>query len=802
MSTPQQNNDLALMAEVFTKIPAAILIIDDHGIITHANDSALKLMGSDHLTGEHWVEVISQVFRPRNDDGHQISTRDGRRLQVATIPLAHGQLVQMTDLTETRLLQEKLSHMERLSSLGRMAASLAHQIRTPLSAALLYASNLANDDLAPEMRQRFQQKLMSRLEALEAQISDILMFARSNEQTVSEMDATELIAPVVNNVTALLERSQAHLLTVYDPAVKLPILGNPVALNSALCNLIANAVEAGAKQIAFKVDREGDRVVFSVANDGPTIPEELKTKIFEPFFTSKSSGTGLGLAVVSAVTKVHQGLLTLTAWPEPFTTVFTISIPRYQPQSTATPAPVNAAVNAVVQAQNKQLLATAALGTLSSVNSSGATTVSETPAASPAPRLEPEQEPQSMPVPQSMPEPQSLPVSQSMSEPTSQHAQEPEPPQAATVDSPSAVPNKAATAESRAESTYNTGTEADAVKLGRSASDPAAKLSLEPAPRPSQEVAPQSLNAYLASSQDGAAEESPEATTMVPASASPDAFSATDASVADVDSVAATSANAALSAANAISANDTVPVTASVSSSASARPEASTEELTLEHFLAATQEQRAQAAAVAEAAEASAAASAAAATAAVAAAPSAPFAPDISAQLAPHTPQTTADSVSDLTFVPQSMRNLPPTAAQVSKQEALSANQATLQAFAHYAQSHQLGSAAVGETAVTSEQEQELLSSMRLSRDAHMAGDARMAGDTRMPGKQQGSGAKDKVSPHHRAVRKAHAKNQSPAQAYETVPSEQFGFREVDIEIKPPKVSTRGRGKAHGPQRS
>ncbi len=792
MSTPQQNNDLALMAEVFTKIPAAILIIDDHGIITHANDSALKLMGSDHLTGEHWVEVISQVFRPRNDDGHQISTRDGRRLQVATIPLAHGQLVQMTDLTETRLLQEKLSHMERLSSLGRMAASLAHQIRTPLSAALLYASNLANDDLAPEMRQRFQQKLMSRLEALEAQISDILMFARSNEQTVSEMDATELIAPVVNNVTALLERSQAHLLTVYDPAVKLPILGNPVALNSALCNLIANAVEAGAKQIAFKVDREGDRVVFSVANDGPTIPEELKTKIFEPFFTSKSSGTGLGLAVVSAVTKVHQGLLTLTAWPEPFTTVFTISIPRYQPQSTATPAPVNAAVNAVVQAQNKQLLATAALGTLSSVNSSGATTVSETPAASPAPRLEPEQEPQSMPVPQSMPEPQSLPVSQSMSEPTSQHAQEPEPPQSVAEDTPSAVPDKAATAESRAESTYNTGTEADAVKLGRSASDPAAKLSLEPAPRPSQEVAPQSLNAYLASSQDGAPEVVSEATTLVPASASPDAFSVTDARTAEGDS-----ATDVLSDANAISATDTVHVTASVSSSASARPEALTEELTLEHFLAATQEQRAQAAAVAEAAEA-----AATATAAVAAAPSAPSAPYMSAPLAPHTPQTTANSVSDLTFVPQSMRNLPPTAEQVSKQEALSANQATLQAFAHYAQSHQLGSAAVGETAVTSEQEQELLSSMRLSRDAHMAGDARMAGDTRMPGKQQGSGAKDKVSPHHRAVRKAHAKNQSPAQAYETVPSEQFGFREVDIEIKPPKVSTRGRGKAHGPQRS
>ena len=689
MSTQQQNDDLALMAEVFTKIPAAILIIDDHGIITHANDSALKLMGSKSLTGQHWVKVISQVFRPRNDDGLQISTRDGRRLQVATIPLAHGQLVQMTDLTETRLLQEKLSHMERLSSLGRMAASLAHQIRTPLSAALLYASNLANDDLAPEMRLRFQQKLMSRLESLEAQISDILMFARSNEKTVSEMDATELISPVVNNVTALLERSQAHLLTVYDPAVKLPILGNPVALNSALCNLIVNAIEAGAKQIVLKVDREGERVVFSVANDGPTIPEELKSKIFEPFFTSKSSGTGLGLAVVSAVTKVHQGLLTLTAWPEPFTTVFTISIPRYQAQTTVPPAPVSAAVKAVVQAQNEQLLVTAAAGALSVTHSSGVSAAQSTE------------------------------------------------PLVAAKDRLSTVPSTAEGAESRGERTYNSDAVADAVKLGRSAPDPATLPPLEIASNPSKDVAPLSLNEYLASYQNqdqNSGAKTDQEKTALPHTASAPAAS----SVAEPSSAASSTAD----------------------------------ELTLEHFLAATKEQRAQAQAAA------------------------PYTPDMSAPLMSNAPQTTARRGSDLTFVPQSMRQLPPTAEQVSKQEAISANQATLQAFAHYAQSHQQGGTALRETPVASEEEQELLRSMSLRSDAHRAENSRMAD------KQRGSGGKDKVSPHHRTVRKAQAKNQSSAQAYETVASEQFGFREVDIEIKPPKASTRSRSKAHGTQRS
>lgn len=362
--TGSLNSEITLLQEVFSKIPSAIVVIDDHGIIKKANEAALSLLGESQLEGRRWVEVITRVFRPRNDDGHEISTRDGRRLQVATLPLSHWQLVQMTDLTETRLLQDKLAHMERLSSLGRMAASLAHQIRTPLSAAMLYASNLGNSHLSPDAHQRFQEKLVNRLQALEAQVSDILMFARSNEQTVSEMDAADLLVQTANNVTAILTRADAHLLTVVEPLAHFPILGNASALNGALSNLIANAVEAGAKKVVLKLEQEGDRVVFSVANDGPPIPEELKPKIFEPFFTSKSSGTGLGLAVVTAVTKVHQGIVSLGSWPDPFATVFTISLPLYVTQNAEPSAEVEEAVNAVVEAQDSQLLATAAASSI------------------------------------------------------------------------------------------------------------------------------------------------------------------------------------------------------------------------------------------------------------------------------------------------------------------------------------------------------------------------------------------------------------------------------------------------------
>lgn len=320
-------DDAELMTEVFSQVPSAIIVIDSRGIIKKANRSALEMLGEDILEGRRWFEVINAVFRPKRDDGSEISTRDGKRLKVETRPLSKGQLVQMTDLTQTRQLQDKLSHMERLSSLGKMAASLAHQIRTPLSAAILYAANLANPKLPPLSRVAFQKKLMSRLEALESQVSDILMYAKSGEQTVSKIDAVDLVEQVANSTAAVITHGNAELVTELGER-PMPILGNITALNGALSNLVTNAVEAGADKVMIKLIADQSCVTVFVANNGPCIPEDKRQKIFEPFYTTKSTGTGLGLAVVQAVAKVHQGSVGLTSW-DGYPVVFSIKIPKY-----------------------------------------------------------------------------------------------------------------------------------------------------------------------------------------------------------------------------------------------------------------------------------------------------------------------------------------------------------------------------------------------------------------------------------------------------------------------------------------
>ncbi len=324
---PDFTNDSEIYQEIFEKEPSAIIILDERGVVCKVNQSALDMLGVTSLIGRKWYQVIGEVFRPQQDDGQEISTKNGKRLQVSTQALSHGQLVQMTDQTATRELADKLNHMERLSSLGRMAASLAHQIRTPLSAAILYAANLGNQKLPPASRGLFQKKLMSRLQALESQVSDILMYARSGEQSVKVLDAVDIVEDVSSSVVSVVEKNGAELTTEIGPR-PMPILGNVTALNGAISNLVTNAIEAGAKKVNIKLDANEKNVVICVKNDGPMIPVSVQRKIFEPFFTTKSNGTGLGLAVVVAVAKVHQGSLNLISNEEE--TVFSLTIPKYE----------------------------------------------------------------------------------------------------------------------------------------------------------------------------------------------------------------------------------------------------------------------------------------------------------------------------------------------------------------------------------------------------------------------------------------------------------------------------------------
>jgi two-component system sensor histidine kinase FlrB len=292
-------------------LPGGVIVIDGHGVVREANPAACDLLGQP-LVGELWRHVIARCFAPRIDDGHEISLRDGRRLSIATRSLdaEPGQLVLLNDLTETRQLQDQLARHERLSSLGRMVASLAHQIRTPLSAALLYASHLTEQALPVETQQRFAGRLKERLHELEHQVRDMLVFARG------ELPLTDRLRPKAL-FQALQAAAQPH---VQGLSVRWQcdshggeLLCNRDTLVGALLNLVENALQASSDPVRLKIHlyTRGQTLRLCVSDSGAGIEPALLMRLGEPFLTTKATGTGLGLAVVKAVTRAHQGSLQL-----------------------------------------------------------------------------------------------------------------------------------------------------------------------------------------------------------------------------------------------------------------------------------------------------------------------------------------------------------------------------------------------------------------------------------------------------------------------------------------------------------
>ncbi|MDD0996408.1 ATP-binding protein [Pseudomonas sp. TNT2022 ID1044] len=292
-------------------LPGGVIVIDAQGIVREANPAACELLGLP-LEGELWRHVIARCFAPREDDGHEVSLKDGRRLSIATRSLdaEPGQLVLLNDLTETRHLQDQLARHERLSSLGRMVASLAHQIRTPLSAALLYASHLTEQALPVETQQRFAGRLKERLHELEHQVRDMLVFARG------ELPLTDRVTP-----RQLMQSLQAAALThVQDLPIRWQcdshvgdLLCNRDTLVGAILNLIENSIQASAGDVRLKVHlyARDDQLRVCVSDSGSGIDGAVLARLGEPFFTTKATGTGLGLTVVKAVARAHQGELHL-----------------------------------------------------------------------------------------------------------------------------------------------------------------------------------------------------------------------------------------------------------------------------------------------------------------------------------------------------------------------------------------------------------------------------------------------------------------------------------------------------------
>jgi len=298
------------LQQILAALPAAVIVLNGENRVLDCNAVAIDYLG-EPLIGQNWEDVIQRSLISVFDNPHERQLINGKRVSVTQNVLNNesGQIILLSDVSELRALQDKVSQQKHLSAMGEMVASMAHQVRTPLSTAILYASQMNKISVTDNSRIKFSNKILERLHYLERQVNDMLIFAKEGRLAMEVFSLQKLLARVVENMHDMTENNNIK----FDISNNVQIdemLGNEDALLGAIMNLLNNAVEAQQdKALVTMVLNQIDQtsLQIQIQDNGPGIDSITRQRLFEPFYTTKVRGTGLGLAVVDSVVRAHSG---------------------------------------------------------------------------------------------------------------------------------------------------------------------------------------------------------------------------------------------------------------------------------------------------------------------------------------------------------------------------------------------------------------------------------------------------------------------------------------------------------------
>ncbi|MBT8173005.1 MAG: PAS domain S-box protein [Nitrosopumilus sp.] len=225
-----------------------------------------------------------------------------------------------TDITPRIKLQQKLLKQEKLVTIGELSARLAHDIRNPLSIIQVSLENLKLMSKDTKIDQKHFDRVERAINRISHQIEDVLGYIRNEPMQIEKTNMSEIIADALDSIN--LPNSIYFDISKND----FEFYCDKKRLAVALTNLIINGIQAidGKGEIKINCEDTVNEVVISVQDSGKGIPADLKENIFEPLFTTKQQGTGLGLASVASIVQGHHGTISVTSPP----TTFTITLPK------------------------------------------------------------------------------------------------------------------------------------------------------------------------------------------------------------------------------------------------------------------------------------------------------------------------------------------------------------------------------------------------------------------------------------------------------------------------------------------
>jgi signal transduction histidine kinase len=292
-----------------------VVVVDSSGNLVSSNPAAAKLLETENPIIDSQLGGIvkgflkNRSFPPRIDiviDEKVVECRFSRYGDTG------GAIVILTDITELKNSQAALEERDKLSLIGKLSATMAHEIRNPLASMSGAAQILASGDLDREKADQMASLIEKQSRRVSELIEGYLSLSRSSSDfPFSMIDVSSVVADSVES--AMHGFAGGVSLEVKRSDRDLMVLGNKVRLGQVFINLIRNSVEAlsGVSEPLVTITVTNDRGLISIVvqDNGPGIPADLAGKIWEPFQTSKDHGTGLGLYIVKKIVNEHKGTI-------------------------------------------------------------------------------------------------------------------------------------------------------------------------------------------------------------------------------------------------------------------------------------------------------------------------------------------------------------------------------------------------------------------------------------------------------------------------------------------------------------
>ncbi len=338
----------AYLGNILESLGTGVIAVDPESQVTHCNAAAAEMLGHDvdAIIGRSVERALGDSSSLLDltvqsgqgvDQERSLQTREGYeipvRFKTACLTDADGQIIGglgiLEDITQIRELTDQASRVSTLTALGEMSATVAHEIRNPLGGIGGFAEVLSRKLEHEDPRRELVTRIVEGIDRLNGVVSNLLNYTRPTQLTTRPVNFVEVIEDCLGffEIDAGARAEEIEIQRRYE-AEEVTCDVDPEQIQQIVLNLLHNAVQAipgdGWIRTEIQTRQEGEPVedgieppylVFTVADSGSGMNEEIRSKLFRPFFTTKEDGNGLGLATAKKIVEAHGGAMRVDSAP-------------------------------------------------------------------------------------------------------------------------------------------------------------------------------------------------------------------------------------------------------------------------------------------------------------------------------------------------------------------------------------------------------------------------------------------------------------------------------------------------------